>query len=139
MGFRSLVAGTAEEALNLARQYMPSAIVLDVGLPDQSGLSVLDRLKRDVRTRHIPIHVLSASDHAQTALSLGAVGYMMKPVRREEVTGVLEKPEAKLSPRMHRILIVEDDRRQREAVGKLLSSHDVETVAAGTAAECLKL
>jgi signal transduction histidine kinase/DNA-binding response OmpR family regulator/CHASE3 domain sensor protein len=138
MGFQSLVAGSAEEALTLAKEFMPNAIVLDVGLPDQSGLSVLDRLKRDVRTRHIPIHVVSASDHAQTALSLGAVGYMMKPVRREDLTEVLKKLEAKLSQRMHRILIVEDDSRQREAVGKLLSSHDVETVAAGTAAECLE-
>jgi CheY-like chemotaxis protein/anti-sigma regulatory factor (Ser/Thr protein kinase) len=59
MGFRALVAGTAEEALALAKQHKPSAVVLDVGLPDQSGLSVLDRLKRDVRTRHIPIHIIS--------------------------------------------------------------------------------
>jgi len=139
MGFQSLVAGTAEEALELARHYMPSAIVLDVGLPDQSGLSVLDRLKRDVHTRHIPIHVVSASDHAQTALSLGAVGYMLKPVKREELADVLKKLEAKLSQRMHRVLIVEDDAVQREAVGRLLTSHDVETVTAGTAAECLDL
>jgi CheY-like chemotaxis protein/signal transduction histidine kinase/CHASE3 domain sensor protein len=138
MGFQSLVAGTAEEALNLARSHMPSAIVLDVGLPDQSGLSVLDRLKRDVQTRHIPIHVVSASDHAQTAMSLGAVGYMLKPVKREELADVLKKLEAKLSQRMHRVLIVEDDAIQRAAVGKLLTSHDVETVTAGTAAECLE-
>jgi CheY-like chemotaxis protein/signal transduction histidine kinase len=139
MGFQTLVAGTAEEALNLAKHYMPSAIVLDVGLPDQSGLAVLDRLKRDALTRHIPIHVVSASDHAQTALSLGAVGYMLKPVKREELADVLKKLEAKLSQRMHRVLIVEDDAVQRAAVGKLLTSHDVETVAAGTAAECLEL
>jgi len=139
MGFNSLVAGSAEEAIALARQYMPSAIVLDVGLPDQSGLSVLDRLKRDVQTRHIPIHVVSASDHAQTALSLGAVGYLLKPVKREELADVLKKLEAKLSQGMHRILVVEDDAVQREAVRKLLTSHDVETVAAGTAAECLEL
>ena len=139
MGFNSLVAGTAEEAIALAKQHMPSAIVLDVGLPDQSGLSVLDRLKRDVQTRHIPIHVVSASDHAQTALSLGAVGYMLKPVRREELADVLKRLEAKLSQRMHRVLVVEDDQVQREAVRKLLTSHDVETVAAGTAAECLDL
>ncbi|HEX4408563.1 MAG TPA: response regulator [Xanthobacteraceae bacterium] len=139
MGFRTLVAGTAEEALTLAKEFVPSAIVLDVGLPDQSGLSVLDRLKRDVRTRHIPIHVVSAGDHAQTALSLGAVGYIVKPVRREQLTEVLKKLEAKLSQRMHRILIVEDDQVQREAVSKLLTSHDVETVAAGTVAECLEL
>ena len=78
MGFQCIVAGTAEEALSLARKYKPSAVVLDVGLPDQSGLTVLDRLKRDGQTRHIPIHVVSGADHSQTALSLGAVGYLMK-------------------------------------------------------------
>jgi signal transduction histidine kinase/DNA-binding response OmpR family regulator/CHASE3 domain sensor protein len=138
MGFRSLVANTAEEALSLAREFMPNAVILDVGLPDQSGLSVLDRLKRDVRTRHIPIHVVSASDHSETALSMGAVGYMLKPVKREQIAEILGKLEARLSQRIHRILIVEDDPLQREAVAKLLSSDDVETVIAGTAAECLE-
>jgi signal transduction histidine kinase/DNA-binding response OmpR family regulator/CHASE3 domain sensor protein len=139
MGFRSIVANTAEEALILARQFLPSAIILDIGLPDQSGLSVLDRLKRDVRTRHIPIHMVSASDHTQTALSLGAIGYMLKPVKREQLTEVLKKFEARLSQRIHRVLVVEGDQLQREAVGQLLSSHDVEIVMAGTAAECLQL
>ncbi|KQS75608.1 histidine kinase [Rhizobium sp. Leaf384] len=139
MGFRTLVAGTAQEALELARQFMPSAIVLDVGLPDQSGLSVLDRLKRDVQTRHIPIHMVSGDDHAETALSLGAVGYMIKPVKREQLVEVLQKLEARLSQRVHRVLIVEDNDVQREAVARLLTSHDVETVTAGTAAECLRL
>ncbi|HXT08879.1 MAG TPA: response regulator [Roseiarcus sp.] len=137
MGFQSLVAGTAEEALTLAKRHLPSAIVLDIGLPDQSGLSVLDRLKRDVETRHIPIHVVSGSDHAQTALSLGAVGYMLKPVPRSDLAEVMKKLEAKLSQRVRRILVVEDDAVQREAVCKLLSSHDVETEGVGTAAECL--
>ena len=139
MGFRSLVAGTAEEALTLARQFMPSAIVLDVGLPDQSGLAVLDRLKHDVATRHIPIHIVSAEDHAETALMLGAVGFELKPVKREQLVEVLQKLEARLSQRVHRVLIVEDDPVQRQAVAKLLTSHDVQTVTAGTAAECLKL
>ena len=139
MGFKSLVAGNAAEALRLARQFLPSAVILDVGLPDQSGLSVLDQLKREVQTRHIPVHVISASDHAQTALSLGAVGYMVKPVKREALAEVLTRLEARLSQRMHRVLVVEDDRLHREAVGKLLSSRDVETVTVGTAAECLAL
>jgi signal transduction histidine kinase/CheY-like chemotaxis protein/CHASE3 domain sensor protein len=139
MGFHALVAGTAEEALHLAKQYKPSAVVLDVGLPDQSGLSVLDRFKRDVQTRHIPIHIISGLDYIETALSLGAVGYMLKPVKREQLVEVLHKLEAKLSQEMHRVLIVEDDEVQRAAVAKLLTSHDVETVTAGTAAECLKL
>ena len=139
MGFRSLVAGTAQDALNLAQQFMPSAIVLDVGLPDQSGLSVLDRLKRDVRTRHIPIHIVSGDDYTETALSLGAVGYMLKPVQREQLVEVLHKLEAKLTQGERRVLIVEDNEVQREAVAKLLTSHDVETVSAGTAAETLAL
>lgn len=139
MGFRSLVAGTAQDALNLAQQFMPSAIVLDVGLPDQSGLSVLDRLKRDVRTRHIPIHIVSGDDYTETALSLGAVGYMLKPVQREQLVEVLHKLEAKLTQGVRRVLIVEDNEVQREAVAKLLTSHDVETVSAGTAAETLAL
>lgn len=139
MGFRSLVAGTAQDALNLAQQFMPSAIVLDVGLPDQSGLSVLDRLKRDVRTRHIPIHIVSADDYIETALSLGAVGYMLKPIQRDQLVEVFEKLEATLSQGVKRVLIVEDNDVQREAVAKLLTSHDVETVSAGTAAETLAL
>ena len=138
MGFQSVVARSAAEALSLAKQYLPSAIVLDVGLPDQTGLSVLDQLKHDVKTRHIPIHVVSAHDHTQTALSLGAVGYMIKPVKREQLAEVLKKLEARLSQRMHRVLIVEDDHLQREALGKLLGSSDVEIITAGTAAECLE-
>ncbi|KAB2689468.1 response regulator [Brucella pseudogrignonensis] len=139
MGFHSVVARTAEEAVRVAREFLPNAIVLDVGLPDQSGLSVLDRLKNDVQTRHIPIHVISAGDHTRTAFSLGAVGYLTKPVSREQLVGVLNKLEAKLEQQMHRVLIVEDDERQREAVSKLLGSRDVETVTAGNAAECLDL
>ena len=139
MEFECLVAGSATEALALAKEFNPSAVVLDVGLPDHSGLWVLDQLKRNTRTRHIPVHVVSASDNAQTALSLGAIGYLLKPVKREDLTDVLKKLETKLAQRMHRVLIVEDDPVQREAVRSLLGSHEVETVAAATAAECLAL
>ncbi|MES2035734.1 MAG: response regulator [Pseudomonadota bacterium] len=138
LGFQCIVAGTAEEALTLAKQYKPSAVVLDVGLPDQSGLTVLDRLKRDNATRHIPIHVVSANDHSQTALSLGAVGYLVKPVKRDDLADVLKSLETKLTSTVRRVLIVEDDPVQRDAVGKLLSSSEVETIGVGTAAECLE-
>jgi CheY-like chemotaxis protein len=138
LGFQCIVASTAGEALSLAKTFKPSAIVLDIGLPDQSGLTVLDRLKRDNETRHIPIHVVSASDHAQTALSLGAIGYLVKPVKREELAEVLQSLESKLTRTMRRVLIVEDDAVQRDAVSKLLGSRDVETVGVGTAAECLE-
>jgi signal transduction histidine kinase/CheY-like chemotaxis protein/CHASE3 domain sensor protein len=139
MNFECIVAGSATEALALAKEFNPSAVVLDVGLPDHSGLWVLDQLKRDTRTRHIPVHVVSASDNAQTALSLGAIGYALKPVKREDLTDVLKKLETKLAQRMRRVIIVEDDPVQRDAVQRLLGSHEVETVAAATAAECLAL
>lgn len=137
--FQALVAGTAQEALELAHQYLPNAILLDVGLPDQSGLSVLDRLKRDVRTRHIPIHILSAEDYSDRALSLGAVGYALKPVQRDHLVSMIESLGAKAEQTLRRVLIVEDNAVQRDALSKLLSSHDVETVGAGTAAECISL
>ncbi|WP_198651368.1 response regulator [Dyella sp. C11] len=138
MDFRCLVATSAQEALGLARQHVPQAIVLDIGLPDQSGLSVLDILKRDIRTRHIPIHVVSAADHSHAALSMGAMGYMLKPVKKQQLTEVLGKLEAKLAQNVRRVLVVEDDDVQRDAIRQLLASADVETVGAGTAAECLE-
>ncbi len=136
-GFQCLIAHTAEEALALAQEYLPHAVILDVGLPDHSGLSVLDRLKHDTRTRHIPVHVVSAEDYSHTAYSLGAVGYMLKPVKREQLVGALDQLEHRLVQRMRRVLVVEDDEVQRESVRKLLGSHEVETVGVGTAAECL--
>lgn len=137
-GFDCLVAMTAEEGMAMAIQYLPSAVVLDVGLPDHSGLSVLDRLKHDARTRHIPVHVVTAGDHEQTALSLGAVGYLNKPVAREELAETLSRLETRLEKRLRRVLVVEDDAVQLDSLRKLLGSHDVETVGAGSAAECLK-
>ncbi|MBU1314566.1 MAG: response regulator [Alphaproteobacteria bacterium] len=139
LGFQSVVAGTAEEALSLAKEFLPSAVILDVGLPDQSGLAVLDRLKNDVQTRHIPVHVVSGSDHAETAYTLGAVGYVIKPVNRDQLVKVLQRLETRLSQRVHRVLIVEDDPVQRDAVAKLLGTQDVETITASTVAECLDL
>ncbi|GGD49895.1 two-component system sensor histidine kinase/response regulator [Aurantiacibacter arachoides] len=138
MGFQCIVAGTAQDAIELAREYRPSAMVLDIGLPDQSGLTVLDRLKHDESTRHIPIHVISGSDQSQTALALGAIGFLEKPAPRERLAEVLSALQDKLAARMRRVLIVEDDAVQREAVGRLLESQDVETVGVGTAAECLE-
>ena len=138
LDFQCLIATTAEEALTIAKQYLPSAVVLDLGLPDNSGLSVLDRLKQDARTRHIPVHVVSARDHAQTALSLGASGYMLKPVKRDQLVEVFKQLETRFVQRMRRVLIVEDDPVQLDSVRKLLGSHDLETVGVGTAAECLE-
>ncbi|MFC7336434.1 response regulator [Haloferula chungangensis] len=138
MSFKCLIATTAEEALILASDHLPNAVVLDVGLPDNSGLIVLERLKGDPRTRHIPVHVVSGSDYTQTALALGAVGYMLKPVKREQLVEAFRKLETRFTQTLRRVLVVEDDFAQQEAMRGLLGSRDVETVCVETAADCLE-
>jgi signal transduction histidine kinase/DNA-binding response OmpR family regulator len=138
-GFQCLLARTADEGVALARQYLPHAIVLDLGLPDHTGMTVLDRLKHNVRTRHIPVHVISGHDHVESALARGAVGYVLKPAGRTELVNTLSGFEARLDRKLRRILLVEDDAAQREAVGRLLELEDVETVAVASGEECLAL
>ncbi|WP_408587591.1 response regulator [Novosphingobium sp.] len=138
MGFQCLIAGTADEGALMARQYVPHAVILDMNLPDHTGLSVLDRIKRDARTRHIPVHVVSVDDDTLAALSNGAVGYLLKPVRREALVGMLEGLEARMEQRLRRVLVVEDDVAQAESVRYLLASREVETVEAHSAAACLE-
>jgi len=138
-GFQCLIASSAEAALALAVQFLPSAVLLDIGLPDHSGLSVLDRLKHDGRTRHIPVHVVSGSDYSRTAMALGAVGYMLKPVKHEELVQAFESLEARLTQRLRRVLVVEDDEVQLDSLRLLLGSRDVETVGVRSAGECLEI
>ncbi|MGZ4974538.1 MAG: response regulator, partial [Limisphaerales bacterium] len=138
LGFEALIADTAGEAIKLAAQYSPSGVVLDIGLPDHSGLSVLDRLKADPRTRHIAVHIVSASDQSGAALAMGAAGYMIKPVERDKIADALQKLEVRLTQKLRRVLIVEDNVVQLESLSRLLGTRDVETVGASTAAECLE-
>ena len=132
LDFQCLVAHTAADGFALARKHRPSAIVLDVNLPDHSGLFVLDRLKRDPLTRHIPVHMASVTDYTQDALSMGAIGYMLKPVRRDDLVQAFRKLEQRIATPNRRLLIVEDDRVQRDSVTQLLGSPDIEIVAVGT-------
>jgi CheY-like chemotaxis protein/CHASE3 domain sensor protein len=137
MGFQCIVTATAGDGLAAASQYPPSAILLDVNLPDHSGLGVLDRLKRDPLTRHIPVHMISVADYKREALELGAVGYALKPAKREELIEALRRLEAKFSQGMRHVLIVEDDARQRESIRQLLSNGEVEITAVASAGEAL--
>ena len=136
-GFQCLLAETADEGVAVARQFLPHAVVLDVGLPDHSGLSVLDRLKHNVRTRHIPVHMVSLHDYTQTAMAWGAVGYMLKPVKREELVLALHGFEERLNKKMRQVLVVEDDETHLESVRALLASANIETTGTRNAAETL--
>ena len=136
-GFLCVVTHSANDGLAAAGLYHPNAILLDINLPDHSGLGVLDQLKRNPMTRHIPVHVASVADYSREALERGAIGYALKPVKREELVEAFRHLEAKLAPGMRRVLVVEDDERQRESVRQLLSNGDVQIVGVATAADAL--
>jgi CheY-like chemotaxis protein/CHASE3 domain sensor protein len=129
LGYRCLVAQDAAEGTELALQQLPDAVLLDMRLPGDSGLSVLQRLKEEPRTRHVPVHVLSAEDRVEPALQLGAIGYARKPATREQLQEVFARLESKLSQKVKRVLLVEDDLPQQEAVKALIGDGDVEIVA----------
>jgi CheY-like chemotaxis protein/signal transduction histidine kinase/CHASE3 domain sensor protein len=137
MDFQCIVTHSASEGLAVALQLQPSAILLDVNLPDYSGLGVLEQLKRNSGTRHIPVHMVSVADHTRGALELGAVGYALKPVSREQIVDALRRLETKFSQRVHRVLIVEDDERQRESIRELLAMSDLELTAVESGGEAL--
>jgi CheY-like chemotaxis protein len=138
MAFDCVHCSTAAEAIELARRLKPSGILLDVSLPDDSGLTVLERIKRDPAVRHIPVHMVSVDDHSQAALGLGAVGYALKPVARDDLVKAIERLEMRLQKRVARVLVVEDDEALRRNIVLLLQSDYVEIVAVGTVAEAIE-
>lgn len=139
MGYQCLVASSAAEGLRLATEFSPDAIVLDIGLPDVSGMTVLQKLKRNSDTRHIPVHIISAADRMEAALQMGAVGYAVKPTTRESLQQMFEKLEEKLTREMKRVLLVEDDPLQRESIRHLIGEEDIEITAVETGAEAMAL
>ena len=139
MQYRCLVAHGADEGLRLAQEFLPDAILLDMGLPDRPGLLVLQQLKENPLTRHIPVHIVSGNDQMQEAMQLGAIGYATKPRTRDQLKEVFRKLESKFTQQMKRILLVEDDERQRESVVHLISDDDVEITAVALGEEALAL
>ncbi|WP_313051053.1 MULTISPECIES: response regulator [Stenotrophomonas] len=138
LDFDCVVATTAEEALTLASELRPNGILLDIGLPDVSGLSVLERLKRNPETRHIPVHVVSGMDRSQVARELGAIGYAVKPATRERLAAAIEQLEQTSQRDVRRLLIVEDDSDLRRNLELLLGRDQLQIVAVGTLAAAVE-
>ena len=133
--YKCVVAQDAQEGLELAQSLLPDAIMLDMMLPDHSGLTVLDQLKENSTTRHIPVQIASVNDYVEKALQMGAIGYILKPVKREALKAAFLKFESKFSQKIKRVLIVEDDNLQRESIVKLIANSDIEVMAVGLASE----
>ncbi|RUQ66618.1 response regulator [Azospirillum doebereinerae] len=126
-GFRTVVSSGGGSALPFARKYRPDAILLDIGLPDMDGWAVLDLLKRDPQTRHIPVHVISAKDERRRGLSMGAFDYSEKPVEREAIFNALARVQNFKEAPHRKLLIVEKEAQQPGGIAALIGNGDVES------------
>uniref|UniRef100_UPI0035A0D327 HAMP domain-containing protein n=2 Tax=Hyalangium versicolor TaxID=2861190 RepID=UPI0035A0D327 len=137
-GFKVLVASRGDSGLSMANEYLPHAITLDIQLPVVDGWSVLERLKRNPRTRHIPVHIISVMDKHQ-GNTQGAFGYLTKPVSKEGLEHVFGQLARFLERKERRLLLVEDDDVQRDSLNKLLGEgEDVVVTAVPTGQEALR-
>ncbi|HEY8607592.1 MAG TPA: HAMP domain-containing protein [Noviherbaspirillum sp.] len=135
--FKGIVTHSGDSALTLARDYLPAAILLDIDLPDIDGFTVLDRLKRDPGTRHIPVHVMTNLKERERVLRQGAISYLHKPVNRDRLQEEFSRIQQFLIRGKRSLLVVEDDPAQRESIIELIGAGDVHIVAVGTGKEAL--
>jgi HAMP domain-containing protein/signal transduction histidine kinase/DNA-binding response OmpR family regulator len=138
-GFKAIAATRGESAIALAQRYRPDAITLDIALPDMEGWTVLDRLKHDRVTRHIPVHIISAEEETSRGLRLGAFAQMQKPVSKESLDDAFAKIQGFLERPHKSLLVVEDNEQQRGAIVELIGDDDVEITAVGTGEEALQI
>jgi HAMP domain-containing protein/CheY-like chemotaxis protein/signal transduction histidine kinase len=136
-GFKVLVAMRGTDALDLARQYQPAAVSLDVYLPDMLGWTVLNQLKQNPLTRHVPVQIVTIDEDRQHSLARGAFSFIAKPATVEGLHAALVRIKEYAKRRRKRLIIVEDNAAEQLGVAELLNHDDVEIVAAGTGAEAL--
>ena len=138
-GFRVLVAMRGIDALDLAKQYQPTAVSLDVFLPDMLGWTVLSQLKQNPLTRHIPVQIITLDEDRQHGLARGAFSFVTKPTSPAGVEAALTRIKEYAKPRRKRLLVVEDDRAEQMSIAELLGHDDIEIVPAGTGSEALSV
>ncbi|MBS0549984.1 MAG: response regulator, partial [Proteobacteria bacterium] len=136
-GLKTLVTARGAEALDLALEYKPVAMSLDIFLPDMLGWNVLSQFKRTLETRHIPVQILSMDEDRQQGLARGAFSYLSKPTTTEGLSRALGRISDYLKPRRKRLLIAEDNEAERFGVTELLAHPDIEIETAGTGREAL--
>ena len=137
-GFKGIVATRGNTALTLARQYQPTAITLDVFLPDMLGWTVLNNLKLSSQTRHIPVQIISVEEERSHALAHGAFAYAIKPSTTEALDECLDRIKKFVEPHVKRLLVVEDNETERQSIVDLLDHDDIEITTAATGAEALE-
>ena len=137
--FKGVLATTGSAALELIKEIKPDAITLDLGLPDMDGWFVLDRFKHDPKTRHIPVHIISAGEaFERRGLENGAIAVLGKPVDRKGIGDAVGRIQEFLERRVKRLLVVEDDPVQRQSIVELIGNGEVSTIAVGSGQEALQ-
>ncbi len=138
-GFKGIVSLRSDVGLAMARDYQPDAITLDIRMPEMDGWMVLDRLKHDPTTRHIPVHIISVEEGRQRGLQLGAIAYLQKPVNPETLTEALSSIKTFVERQVKNLLVIEDDETQRHSIVELIGNSDVSTTAVSTGEEALSV
>jgi CheY-like chemotaxis protein/signal transduction histidine kinase/HAMP domain-containing protein len=136
-GFQTICATSGEEGLALTREWRPTGIILDLRLPGINGWQVLKTLKADPAIRHIPVHITTCEPPSREAYASGAVGFLTKPVTREELEQSLRNLEAAIAKGIKELLLVEDDLDLRGGIERLLSHDDIAVTSVATGADAL--
>jgi HAMP domain-containing protein/CheY-like chemotaxis protein/signal transduction histidine kinase len=138
-GFKALLAMRGDDALDLAKQYQPTAVSLDVFLPDMLGWNVLSQLKKNPLTRHIPVQIITLDEDRQHGLARGAFSFIVKPTNPGGIADALARIKEFAKPRRKRLLVVEDNQAEQMSIGELLGYDDIEIVNAASGSEALSL
>jgi CheY-like chemotaxis protein/signal transduction histidine kinase/HAMP domain-containing protein len=138
-GFKVLVASRGAEALALAHEYHPTAVSLDVFLPDMLGWTVLNHLKQDPTTRHIPVQMLTLDEDRHHGLARGAFAFVTKPTTPEGLDDALSRIKEYSAPRRKRLLVVEDNPAEQLSIKELLGYEDIDVTVASTGAEAVQM
>ena len=132
-GFKTIVAHSGEEALELANRYLPDAVTLDIALPDMDGWKVLEKLRQTELTARIPVHVISGGEQKQRALEAGAVAHLQKPISEEALVDAFDRLLGFAESRCKNVLVVEDDIAQLNAMVGLIGTGEIEVTAVASA------
>ncbi|HEY9626063.1 MAG TPA: HAMP domain-containing protein [Coleofasciculaceae cyanobacterium] len=138
-GFKGLIAARSDVGLRMVQEFKPQAIMLDIRLPGMDGWTVLDRLKHDPDTRHIPVHIMSVEEEQQRSLQMGAIAFLQKPVSRETLLDALEDIKEVVERSVKNLLVVEDDDLQRQSLVELLHSSDLNVASVERGAAALEI
>jgi signal transduction histidine kinase/CheY-like chemotaxis protein/methyl-accepting chemotaxis protein len=133
--FKCLLAEDGKNGLLLAEKYQPSAIILDIGLPQMDGWIVMDKLKDNPKTRHIPVHFVSGSDASQDAKRMGAIGYCLKPVSIDELSNAFKNIESFIAKTVKNLLVVVDNPEHQQAMVDLIKSEGIQATVVVTSEE----